>query len=67
MAEGATVFLSSHVLPEVERIAGRVAILREGRLALLGSVAELRARARQRLELHLGSPAEPGCSTACRA
>jgi beta-exotoxin I transport system ATP-binding protein len=59
VAEGATVFLSSHVLPEVERIAGRVAILRQGRLALLGSIAQLRARARQRVELHLASPAEP--------
>jgi ABC-2 type transport system ATP-binding protein len=58
-AGGATVFLSSHVLPEVERVAGRVAILREGRLALLGSIAELRARARQRIELYLTSPAAP--------
>jgi ABC-2 type transport system ATP-binding protein len=31
-AEGRTIFLSSHVLPEVERTCGRVAIIRKGRL-----------------------------------
>ena len=30
---GATVFLSSHVMPEVERVCDRVGIIREGRLA----------------------------------
>jgi ABC-2 type transport system ATP-binding protein len=59
VADGATVFLSSHVLPEVERIAGRVAILRRGRLALLGSIGELRAHARQRTDLYLARPSEP--------
>jgi ABC-2 type transport system ATP-binding protein len=58
-AGGATVFLSSHVLPEVERVAARVAILREGRLALLGSIAELRARACQRLDFYLARPGDP--------
>jgi ABC-2 type transport system ATP-binding protein len=56
VAGGATVFLSSHVLREVERVAGRVAILREGRLALVGSIADLRARARQRIDLYLARP-----------
>jgi ABC-2 type transport system ATP-binding protein len=50
-ARGATVFLSSHVLPEVELLAARVGILRAGRLVLVASVDELRARARQRLVL----------------
>ena len=31
-ADGRTVFLSSHVLPEVERVCDRVGIIREGRL-----------------------------------
>jgi ABC-2 type transport system ATP-binding protein len=53
VAEGATVFLSSHVLPEVERVASRVAILRGGRLVTVAGVHELRARARQRVELQL--------------
>lgn len=39
--EGATVFLSSHVLYEVQRYCGRAAIIREGRLVVEGTTAEL--------------------------
>ena len=39
--EGATVFLSSHVLYEVQRYCGRAAILREGRLVVEGTTQEL--------------------------
>ncbi|WP_353844819.1 ABC transporter ATP-binding protein [Rhizobium sp. CSW-27] len=39
--EGITVLLSSHLLDEVERVCDRVAILRHGRLAAEGAVAEL--------------------------
>lgn len=38
---GATVFVSSHVLSEVEHICDRVGIVREGRLATVGPLAEL--------------------------
>jgi ABC-2 type transport system ATP-binding protein len=41
---GRTVLLSSHVLPEVEEVCDRVAILREGRLTALDSVEALRGR-----------------------
>jgi len=41
-ADGQTVFLSSHILSEVEQLCERVAIIREGRLVQVGSVAELR-------------------------
>jgi ABC-2 type transport system ATP-binding protein len=58
-AEGTTVVLSSHVLPEVEVLASRVAILRDGRLVAVAGVDELRAQARQRLDLHLGDVADP--------
>ena len=57
-AQGATVFLSSHVLPEVERVADRVAILRGGRLLAVFGVEELRRRARQRLELEVSGPVD---------
>ncbi|GAA3023169.1 ABC transporter ATP-binding protein [Kitasatospora albolonga] len=47
-AAGRTVLLSSHVLPEVQRACGRVAIVRAGRLVTVRGVAELReARARR--------------------
>ncbi len=39
---GQTVFLSSHVLSEVEALCDRVAILRRGRLVEIGTLAELR-------------------------
>jgi ABC-2 type transport system ATP-binding protein len=50
-SRGATVFLSSHMLPEVELLAARVGILRAGRLVAVSAVDELRAQARQRLVL----------------
>src|SRR5579872_3037078 len=40
--EGRTVFLSSHILTEVEQTCTRVAIIREGRLVRVGGVAELK-------------------------
>jgi ABC-2 type transport system ATP-binding protein len=54
---GSTVFLSSHVLPEVEVLADRVAILRRGKLVTVAKVHELQRRARQRIELHVSGPA----------
>ncbi|MFG1912564.1 ABC transporter ATP-binding protein [Kribbella sp. NPDC048928] len=48
---GRTVFLSSHVLSEVEAVADTVAILRAGRLVTLQSVQALKDRARRRLDL----------------
>lgn len=41
-AEGRTVLVSSHLMGEVEQIAGRVIVLAQGRLALDGTPAELR-------------------------
>ncbi len=40
-AEGATIFLNSHLLAEVETFCDDAAIIREGRVALSGSIAEL--------------------------
>ena len=54
---GGTVFLSSHVLPEVERVCDRVAIIREGRLVTVEHIADLKARAVRRIEIHLAAPA----------
>ena len=39
---GQTVFLSSHIMSEVEALCDRVAILREGKLVEMGTLAQLR-------------------------
>ena len=48
-ARGATVLLSSHILSEVERLADRVTIIREGRVVETGTLASLRHLQRTRL------------------
>ena len=57
--EGRTVFLSSHTLSEVERVADRVAILRRGRLVVVDRLENLRAIAVRRLEIEFGAGAPP--------
>ncbi|WP_440104803.1 ATP-binding cassette domain-containing protein [Streptosporangium sp. H16] len=42
-AEGTTVFVSSHLLAEVEQMCSHIAVMRTGRLVAQGSIAELRA------------------------
>ncbi len=58
-AAGRTVFLSSHVLPEVQHVADRVALLRDGSVILTGTVEQLRARAFTRVEVTLAHAAAP--------
>ena len=50
-AEGRTVFLSSHIISEVERTCDRVAIIREGRLVQVDRVEAIRALAFHHVEL----------------
>ena len=57
-AQGCTVFLSSHTLSEVQRVADRVGIIRDGNLINVESVAELRSKAMRRVEFVLGSEAD---------
>ena len=56
---GRTVVLSSHVLSEVEQVAGRVAILREGRLVVVDSVSALKSRALRRFQLEFAAAPDP--------
>ena len=53
---GATIFLSSHVMPEVERICDRVGIIRDGQLATVADINELKAKALRRIEFHFADP-----------
>jgi ABC-2 type transport system ATP-binding protein len=55
-ADGRTVFVSSHVLSEVQHIADRVALIRDGRLQLVDSVETLRQRALTRVEVTFAAP-----------
>lgn len=59
-ADGRTVFVSSHVLSEVQHIADRVALIREGRLQLVDSVETLRQRALTRVEVTFASTPPEG-------
>ena len=51
--DGRTVFISSHLLDEVEKIADDIAIVHEGKLVLHGSVEKLVAEGRQGLRLRV--------------
>jgi ABC-2 type transport system ATP-binding protein len=55
-AEGRTVFLSSHIIDEVDRTCDRVAIIREGRLVQVDSIEAIRRLAFHHVELTFGSP-----------
>ena len=57
--DGRSVFLSSHVLGEVEEVADRVGILRAGRLVAVEEVAALKAKAARRMEVRFEQPPPP--------
>jgi ABC-2 type transport system ATP-binding protein len=55
-ADGRTIFFSSHVLSEVERVCDRVAIIRQGRLVALEEIGQLLARRKRNVEMRLSGP-----------
>lgn len=57
--DGRTVFLSSHALGEVQRVADRVGIIRGGHLVALETVADLRAKALRRIEFTFETVPDP--------
>lgn len=63
-ARGQTVFLSSHIMPEVERVCDRVAIIRKGRLVTVEDIDNLKARSIRRLEIHFAGPVSQEMFTA---
>ncbi len=56
-AEGRTVFLSSHILPEVEHTCDRVAIIREGQLVKIDHVSSLKDIHQHEVEISFPGPA----------
>jgi len=56
---GCTLFMSSHVLSEVERVCDRIGLLRDGRLILLSTVEEIRQMAPRRVRVFFDTTAEP--------
>jgi ABC-2 type transport system ATP-binding protein len=58
-ADGRTVFLSSHILPEVERITDRAGIIRKGRLMVVAGIDDLKSRAKRRIELTFAEAVDP--------
>jgi ABC-2 type transport system ATP-binding protein len=51
-----TIFMSSHVMSEVQQVADRVGIIREGRLVTVERVETLRERAVRKVEIHFEAP-----------
>ncbi len=60
VAEGRTVFFSSHILQEVESICDRAAIIRDGALVDVLDLAEQRRLAPVRVEVTFAEPPAPG-------
>jgi ABC-2 type transport system ATP-binding protein len=52
---GGTVFLSSHVMPEVEHACDRVGIIRDGRLAAVEDIDDLKGKALKMIEVRLAT------------
>src|SRR6185503_11958667 len=59
-AEGRTIFLSSHILSEVEKTCDRVAIIRDGRLVRVDRVESLRDIAHHQVELRFAGDVPVG-------
>ena len=55
-AGGTTVFLSSHLLPEVEQVCSHVGVMSHGRLVFSGSLGELRAASVTRVRIDTSEP-----------
>ena len=59
-AAGQTVFMSSHVLSEIQHSADRVGIVRDGRMVAVEAVADLRRRAVRRVTVELDGDVPAG-------
>lgn len=56
-ADGSTVFLSSHLLSEIEQVCTHAAVMAQGRLLAQGTLGELRSAGETRLVVEVDDPA----------
>jgi ABC-2 type transport system ATP-binding protein len=68
--EGKTIFFSSHIISEVERVCDRVAIIRRGSLVALEHISTLVARRQRHVQVRFDGPSEdlssiPGVTNVC--
>lgn len=64
-AQGRTIFLSSHILSEVDRVADRVGIVRDGRLVAVDTVEAFKSAAHSAIALRFAEPVSPEPFLAC--
>jgi ABC-2 type transport system ATP-binding protein len=57
-SRGCTVFMSSHVLSEVERLCDRIGVIRDGELVLLSTVEEARRRSGRTVRVQFSRPVD---------
>ena len=55
-ARGKTIFMSSHIMSEVEKVCHRIAVIRKGELVTVEEVETLREKAGQRVTVEFGDP-----------
>ncbi|MFW5946576.1 MAG: ABC transporter ATP-binding protein [Candidatus Natronoplasma sp.] len=59
-AKGKTIFMSSHILAEVEEVCDRVAIIRNGELQVVEEIGSLKEKMGKKLEIEFENPVDPG-------
>jgi ABC-2 type transport system ATP-binding protein len=60
VGQGRTVFLSSHIIDEIDRVCDRVAIIREGRMVAVETIEALRARSLRQVRISFDEDVDPG-------
>src|SRR5260370_17776772 len=58
-ARGKTIFMSSHIMSDVEKVCQRVAVIRQGEIVTIEEVEKLRQKAGQRVTVELGDAVSP--------
>lgn len=58
--DGITIFLSSHLLHEVEQVCDRIAVIRQGKIVAQGAVDDLLSQSGQSVRLKVKNPAQAG-------